>query len=382
MALTRITGRYIPSYLTILVGILKKFPYQDLVNFRGHNTRDVLQHTLPLFGLDLSDLEENLLLVERSTRPLLCTFALNDREWSAFSTLGRANIEMTVEAFQKAMDKNIPEGKKAGHAIVLLWCERRHYRILMGRFKNSWGNAIGDKGSLWIDLRILQDLKFYDVFFRLEDIQPVEAEQYRKLCVLPEAGTLLLQEMLFRWNASSNFEGNLAKLRHIRACQVQKYVDEHEHVYEFDGQRSHCGDLLVQRALMDYCDAKPCSSCARFDPATVKRQPARLKEGHLCGCGQPALYCCSHEDHYDFVGETFFCGGHENGCAILEMGCGSSGRCPVWHHGQFVCTTCVGFPDDCEICSQCKQTVCRDYVEECSYDDDEELLCCLCYYCG
>ena len=74
-----------------------------------------------------------------------------------------------------------------GHAVVLIRCDSKCLT-----FMNSWGTGWGDNGFFRIkDQSVLNDMKFYDVYWTLKDLKASEKQAYKEQGA--ERGRELLQ---------------------------------------------------------------------------------------------------------------------------------------------------------------------------------------------
>jgi hypothetical protein len=250
LTLARIIGRYIPSYLTILAGVLEHFPDSGVMG-------TILDRILPSFGLDKCfTVEQN--LVEMHQRPLLCSFYLTGLEWSGFSAcleLGNT-FGFTRKNFSLRQRNS---GKDGAHAVVLLYCVRHEGR-LFGRFKNSWGRTCGSD-SLWIDMDILFDAKatFYDVAFTVGRTTDLEQRMTKSMGV---DWLAMLDDMAQRWQQTVRYSD--FRLRLIRSCQVRNYVESRRvvgGVFPFQDHHSSQRDLIVQKGLLLFAESTACTNC-------------------------------------------------------------------------------------------------------------------------
>ena len=80
--------------------------------------------------------------------------------------------------------------KDGGHAVVLINCSND---CLV--FMNSWGQDFGDRGSFKVkDAQVLDDMKFYDIFWYEMDLKQSEKDAHKILRETP--GRMNEQEII------------------------------------------------------------------------------------------------------------------------------------------------------------------------------------------
>jgi hypothetical protein len=101
---------------------------------------------------------------------------LKGREWDAFGQFfaSKPNDVLQKDDLQLPV---APSSKDGGHAVVLMKIDPEY---LM--FMNSWGNAWADTGFFRVRDQSVLNLKFYDVYWTLNDLKESEIKAYDDHC--------------------------------------------------------------------------------------------------------------------------------------------------------------------------------------------------------
>ncbi|PSN69921.1 hypothetical protein BS50DRAFT_618884 [Corynespora cassiicola Philippines] len=164
--------------------ILKKFK----PNKKGHNIHKVLKWATtkyrPLQFQVVTEDEARQAILAR--RPVLATFFLSGPAWKQFSrffTNPRTRKTVLRLANMKRHLSFMQDRDSGGHAVVLYRCDPNSLTFL-----NSWGREWGNNGTFSIESAEVLNLvgstdsynvKFYDVFWKVEDLDPEEIEAYQ-----------------------------------------------------------------------------------------------------------------------------------------------------------------------------------------------------------
>ena len=111
-------------------------------------------------------------------RPVIAAFSITTEKMRALREFGDCEKNRTAILTQKDLDvPNDPGDPLAGHAVVLT-----SYNSECLTFMNSWGNKWADSGFFRVEnAKVLGDkLRFYDVYWELDDLSEEEKESYRK----------------------------------------------------------------------------------------------------------------------------------------------------------------------------------------------------------
>ena len=150
-------------------------------------------------------------------RPALATFCLKDEELTEFSNFYKNNPTGILSQNELDVRKS-PARRKKGHAVVLT-----SYNSKCLIFMNSWGQKWGDKGFFRVQNAEMLQLKFFDVYWTLNDLSEGEKEYYNKHG--SEVATKLMNSLKGLQKAEytcpeckqaslvTEFEGTLSKVR-------------------------------------------------------------------------------------------------------------------------------------------------------------------------
>ena len=156
-------------------------------------------------------------------RPVVATFPLTNEEWDAFDNFYEKNptgILTQNELDVRKRPTNLSPDDLSGHAVVLT-----SYNSKCLTFMNSWGEDWGEKGFFKVqNAEVLGDqLKFFDVYWKLKDLSKEEKEYYDKHG--SEVATKLMNSLKGLQKAEytcpecgqtslvTEFEGTLSKVR-------------------------------------------------------------------------------------------------------------------------------------------------------------------------
>ena len=108
-------------------------------------------------------------------RPVLAEFELTDEEWNVFGNFYEKNPAGILAHDELDVSKrpSVPPPLTSGHAVVLT-----SYNSKCLIFMNSWGQEWGDNGFFRVQNAQLLQLKFFDVYWTLDDLTGQEKEYY------------------------------------------------------------------------------------------------------------------------------------------------------------------------------------------------------------
>ena len=164
-------------------------------------------------------------------RPVVATFRLTDEEWDAFENFYEDNPTGILTQDELDVRKRPRKPGTKGHAVVLT-----SYNSKCLTFMNSWGEDWGEKGFFKVqNAEVLGDqLKFFDVYWELDDLSEVEKEKYQKYgSKLAKRLIGLLEGLEFaeytcpeckQTSLVTEFEGTLSKVRCPKcSCEFSSY---------------------------------------------------------------------------------------------------------------------------------------------------------------
>lgn len=110
-------------------------------------------------------------------RPVVAQFDLTDEEWDAFAKFYERNPFgiLVQDEFDVSKRLSIPPPVTSGHTVVLT-----SYNSKCLIFMNSWGQEWGDNGFFRVQNAQLLQLKFFDVYWTLDDLTGQEKEYYEQ----------------------------------------------------------------------------------------------------------------------------------------------------------------------------------------------------------
>ena len=101
-------------------------------------------------------------------RPVVATFQLYAKQWEAFSAFYSKDEGKGILKKEDLTIKG-PPGEIAGHVVVLIKCDPEYLTFI-----NSWGTNFADGGFFKVQNQAVLNLKFYDVYWTLNDLYPDE----------------------------------------------------------------------------------------------------------------------------------------------------------------------------------------------------------------
>ncbi len=178
LAMKRILGRKggYPDFHALRKEMIEKF------GDKGANTKNVLKEICPKYRLQCEEVDvDGAMEAIVKKRPVVATFRLTEQctccgnnEWNKFSRFYKRNGSGILTKKELDVSKRCPNAPLGGHAVVLTSFSSQCLKLM-----NSWGSKWGDKGFFRVqDAGVLQ-LKFYDVYWTLNDLKPEEKAYYR-----------------------------------------------------------------------------------------------------------------------------------------------------------------------------------------------------------
>lgn len=178
LASLRVVGRKVPDFFSIRSHLFNVFGNND----DGQDVDGVLSKTCPGYKLRYQKCDEaGARAAVHARRPVIATFVLDDKRWDRFSAFYRSKPKGTLTANDMSATAG---GDQGGHAMVLVHCDATSLT-----FMNSWGPKFANNGFFTVDkastLEITggQAMKFYDVYWTIEDLSTNEIAKWDELRV-------------------------------------------------------------------------------------------------------------------------------------------------------------------------------------------------------
>lgn len=193
LAMSRIIGRVAsatdstqsyPTFETVRDSIILRDANGD---YTGTSSQEALERMAAKYRLHYNEVDENgarqALL---KGRPVVARFHLNAEDWKIFRAFftdkdTRTPLETLPVGSMKLRhctceNKSMCQCGGGGHAVVLVRCSKDSLTFL-----NSWGDTWADRGMFKIaNSNCLGSMKFYDVFWRTDDLFPIEIANYER----------------------------------------------------------------------------------------------------------------------------------------------------------------------------------------------------------
>ena len=193
----------------------------EAYGIHGADTTKVLQKICPKYRLQSREVcikGAKEAIVKK--RPVVARFRLTDDEWKAFSNFYKNNPRgiLTQNELDIRKRPTSPPPPTSGHAVVLT-----SFNSKCLTFMNSWGQKWGDTGFFRVQNAEVLQLKFFDVYWTLNDLTEREKECYHKHG--SEVAAKLMKSLKGLQNAEytcpeceqsslvTEFEGTLSKVR-------------------------------------------------------------------------------------------------------------------------------------------------------------------------
>ena len=183
-AMRRIEGREggVPDFADICQKLIDEYGKDGAV------TETVLKIWAPKYRLHYKGVDERgARQAINRRRPVVATFRLANQQWNAFSRFYRDDPQGVLES--KDLGPASVGAKSCGHAVVLMKCDPTSLTFI-----NSWGTDFADKGFFRVRNQATLNLKFYDVYWTLNDLKPCETQTFKNKSI--EKGQNLIQKLL------------------------------------------------------------------------------------------------------------------------------------------------------------------------------------------
>jgi len=168
LAMRRIQGR-VPNFQELLNDIVNDF------DENGAIITDVLHRWCQNYRLHFRPVDERgAREALNRRRPLVATFQLTDPQWKKFSNFYKNNPKGVLESKDLETTEDTTN-EPSGHAVVLIRCNPEFLT-----FMNSWGITFADGGFFRVKNQSVLNLEFYDVFWTLNDLMPIEISKYQE----------------------------------------------------------------------------------------------------------------------------------------------------------------------------------------------------------
>ena len=169
LAMCRIKGREggTPKFEVVRDQLVKEY------GVAGANTEQVLSKWAREYRLQYKKVDEvEALQAINARRPVVATFSLYKEQWDAFSDFYEKKPQGVLETNDLGIHSSLT--KKGGHAVVLIKCDPEGLTFL-----NSWSTDFADKGFFKVKNQLVLGLKFYDVYWTLNDLKGSEIAAYQ-----------------------------------------------------------------------------------------------------------------------------------------------------------------------------------------------------------
>ena len=141
----------------------------------GQSIALILPEVLKEYGLKSKEITENearLAIIEG--RPCAARFSLTNEQWDIFIAFFEDN--KTKSSILKKSDlPPIGQNELHGHAVVLTHIGPNYLKFL-----NSWGKEFGDNGFFAVEPKVLNNPRYFDVFWEENDLSKEEKDAYLK----------------------------------------------------------------------------------------------------------------------------------------------------------------------------------------------------------
>lgn len=176
LSMTRIRGREggCPDFCTLRDEIVKQFDVEK--HPKGVPTIHVLQEMCPKYRLRCKRVDyKGALKAVASSRPVVATFRLTEKEWDKFEDFYESNPKGILTKKEIDITARRPKTPDFGHAVVLTSFDSECLRLL-----NSGGDEWGDMGFFRVQKADVLGLQFIDVYWTEDDLKEEEKTYLKK----------------------------------------------------------------------------------------------------------------------------------------------------------------------------------------------------------
>ena len=176
LSMTRIRGREggCPDFCTLRDEIVKQFDVEKYP--KGVPTIHVLQKMCPKYRLRCKRVDyKGAMKAVASSRPVVATFRLTEREWDKFEDFYESNPKGILTKKEIDITARRPKTPDFGHAVVLTSFDSECLRLL-----NSGGDEWGDMGFFRVQKADVLGLQFIDVYWTEDDLKEEEKTYLKK----------------------------------------------------------------------------------------------------------------------------------------------------------------------------------------------------------
>ena len=215
LAMLRIYNREngVPGFWEIFNKLVNEFGKD------GANTKKVLNSKCTDYRLHYTKVSElGARKAINSRRPVVARFKLSKSQWEAFKKFYKETPCGTLK--EEDIEKCDSTKELSGHAVVLMKIEPD---CLI--FMNSWGKKFANEGFFKVSNQFaLPRLKFYDIYWKLEDLTETEKESFNQRNL--QEAKLLLQKLpesvrkapykcpqCQKYSPANSYEGNLENVK-------------------------------------------------------------------------------------------------------------------------------------------------------------------------
>ena len=171
LAMKRIIGRDggYPDFFDLRERLIAKYG-----EHRGC-TKDVLKEICPEYRLRCQTVDAiGAMKAICAKRPVVVTFHLTGAQWDQFEKFYKENPRGILT--RSYLDsKHVSTNDTRGHAVVLTSYDANSLRLM-----NSWGDEWADQGFFRVQNTDVLGLKFFDVFWTLDDLTEKEKKAYEQ----------------------------------------------------------------------------------------------------------------------------------------------------------------------------------------------------------
>ena len=328
----RIFGRAVERHESLVRQITDRFGCD------GAPINDVLSQFCPQKNLYYEAIGQETAesLLQASGRVVLARFDLTESMWDAFTAFFLFDPSRVLQASDLSSDAGFEDSKVEGHAVVITGQTQDAWLV-----KNSWGEGFGDDGYFRV-ARDALNFKYYDVCFRLCDLNQCEINAYRLappvLKVRLDSPQRSVRNPISSLGWSIDFETFRIERVRRRNCAVATWNRQHPYEKIQPGYQIHSVNGVGMEASDDMCWELHNSDV--LDMMLVICKAARLDDvfderarpfsyAHAIATAirktQARIFCREVEHHEDIVNELLTEWGtdHVDIPTVLDQACRS-----------------------------------------------------------